>query len=136
VLAHDSYQAFPRAPHAGAAPAEEPGKPAVQANAPPGDHRLCLRVGLALCGTLSISAREQRADPLIDFSLNQTAATGGRLKLNGDALVFGAQVPQLVDSIHIERRACPSIDEIGDHAIDPAKERMLCQSAQFRQRLG
>jgi hypothetical protein len=119
-----------------AGPAEEPSTPAVQGNTPSGDHRLCLWVGPALCGKISSSAREQRVDTLIYFSLNQSAAASGGLKLNGDALVFGAQVPQLVDSIHIERQAGRSIDQIGDHALDPAKERVLCQPAQFRQRLG
>ena len=136
VLASDRYRAFLGASHPGAVPVEDPSEPAVQANTPSRDPRLCLWVGRALFGKLSIAAREQRVDTLINFSLNQTAAAGGSLELNGDALVFGAQVPQLVDSIHIEMPAGRGIDEIGDYAVDSVEEWVLCQPAQFRQRLG
>jgi hypothetical protein len=87
-------------------------------------------------GKLFIPAREQRVDALTYFSLNQTAAGGGSLEFNGDALVSGTQVAQFVDSIQVNPCAGRSIDKIGHHIIDPDKKWILCEPAQFRQGLG
>jgi len=46
---------------------------------------------------------------------------GGRLELNGNPLVFGAQVTQFVDSIQSSTRTGRSINKISDDTIDPVK---------------
>jgi hypothetical protein len=68
-----------------------------------------------------IAAGEQRVDALTYFSLNQTAAGGGSLEFNGDALMPGTQIAQFVDSIQVNLGADWPIDEIGHNIIDPAK---------------
>jgi hypothetical protein len=68
-----------------------------------------------------IAVGEQRVDALTYFSLNHTAAGGGSLEFNGDALMPGAQIAQFVDSIQVNLGAGWPIDEIGHNIIDPAK---------------
>jgi hypothetical protein len=70
---------------------------------------------------LFTAAGEQCVDALTYFSLNQTAAGGGSLEFNGDALMPGTQVTQFVDSIQVNLGAGRPIDEIGNNIIDPDK---------------
>lgn len=98
--AHAIKSWFLGAPRVGAAPVEDLTEPAVPASTSR-DGRRCFWGVLARRGRLSIPARHQRVDALTYFSLNQTAASGGSLEFNGDALVTGTQVAQFVDSIQI-----------------------------------
>jgi hypothetical protein len=110
-------------------------KPAVPADPPSLDRRRWLLAVPAGREKLFIAAREQRVDALTYFSLNQSAAGSRGLEFNGDALVSGAQVAQFVDSIQVNLCAGRHIDEIGDDIIDPDKNWILCNPAQFRQGL-
>jgi hypothetical protein len=79
--------------------------------------------------------REKGVGPLVDFPLDETAAAGGRLEINGDTLVFGAAAPQLAHGIHVE--AGPgsgpgwAAAEIGQRAFGVGRERAPGQLAQF-----
>ena len=103
------------------APAEDLTEPAVQADAPSLDRRPRPLDMLAGGEKLFIAASKQRVDELTYFSLNQTAAGGGGLEFNGDALMSGTQVAQFVDSIQVNLGAGWPIDEIGNNMIDPDK---------------
>jgi hypothetical protein len=73
---------------------------------------------------------------LVNFALDEAAATGGSLEFNGNTLVLGAPVPEFAYSIHAENGSGWGITEVGHYAFYPVEERVLCEPAQFCQRLG
>jgi hypothetical protein len=121
VSGRDRLLAFLGVPRVGAAPPEDLTEPAVPADAPSLGGRPWLWDMPAGREKLFIAAGKQRVDALTYFSLNQTAARGGGLEFNGDALMPGTQVAQFVDSIQVNLGAGRAIDEIGNNIIDPDK---------------
>jgi hypothetical protein len=73
---------------------------------------------------------------LVNFALDEAAATSGSLEFNGSTLVLGAPVPEFAHSIHAENGSGWGIAEVGQYAFYPVEERVLCESAQFCQHLG
>jgi len=75
--------------------------------------------------------REKGVGPLVDFPLDEAAAAGRRLEINGDTLVLGAAAPQLAHGIYVEVGPVRGAAEIGQRAFDVGRERVPGQLAQF-----
>jgi hypothetical protein len=121
VFGRDRLLAFRGVPRVGAAAPEDLTEPAVPADAPSLGGRPWLWDMPAGREKFFIAAGKQRVDALTYFSLSQTAARGGSLEFNGDALMPGTQVAHFVDSIQVNLGAGRPIDEIGNNIIDPDK---------------
>ena len=79
---------------------------------------------------------QQGVHLLGNFPLDETAAAGGGLEFNGDALVLGAPLLEPAHGIHAEFGLDRGIAEAGQGAFHPVEERVLGESAQLGQRLG
>jgi len=79
---------------------------------------------------------QQGVHLLGNFPLNETAAAGGGLEFNGDALVLGAPLLEPAHGFHGEFGLNRGIAEAGQGAFHPVEEWVLSESAQLGQRLG
>jgi hypothetical protein len=84
-----------------------------------------------LAGQAPVLVREKDVGPLVDFPLGEAAAAGGRLEIDGDALVLGAAAPELAHGIHAEAGPVRRGAEIGQRTLELGRERVPGELAQF-----